>query len=116
MRGDRQGLPVTRNNMIKRKHKLLPKEIAKRLPSLQKALAMGMDAVAQVKFFTPDSGWTWYATGYDGKDTFYGRVFGVEDEMGAFSLSELESVRGPWGLPIERDFYFKPKPLSQLKY
>lgn len=78
------------------------------------AIAKGMDAMAQVKFFTPNSSWTGYATGYDGKNFFYGLVFGKEQELGYFSLSELESVRGPKGLPIERDFYFKPKPLSQL--
>jgi len=102
--------------MIKRKHKLLPPKIAKKLPSLSTAIDQGMNAIAQVKFFTPDSGWTWYATGYDGKDIFYGLVFGFEKEMGNFSLSELESVRGPLGLPVERDFYFKPTPLSQLKH
>lgn len=102
--------------MIKRGHKLLTQKIAKRLPPLDLAIDQGMDAVAQVKFFTPDSGWTWYATGYDGKDIFYGLVFGVEEELGTFSLSEFESVRGPWGLLIERDLCFKPTLLSQLKH
>ena len=38
----------------------------------------------------------------------------VPVEMGYFSLSELETVRGPWGLSIERDLWFEPRPLSQL--
>ena len=29
-------------------------------------------------------------------------------------LSELEEVRGPLGLPIERDLYFKPKMLEEI--
>jgi hypothetical protein len=29
---------------------------------------LGLDAHAQVKFFTPDSGWTWYASEFDGND------------------------------------------------
>jgi hypothetical protein len=34
----------------------------------------------------------------------------LESELGYFSLSELESVRGPFGLPIERDVYFRTLP------
>ena len=38
---------------------------------------------------------------------------GHEYEFGYFSLSELESFRDGWVLPIERDLYYKPCPLSQ---
>jgi hypothetical protein len=31
-----------------------------------------------------------------------------------FLLSELESVRGPFGLPIERDLYFWPQYFKEL--
>jgi hypothetical protein len=51
---------------------------------------------------------------FDGEDVFFGLVVGFEIEAGYFSLSELEATRGPWGLPIERDLWFKPVPLSQL--
>jgi len=74
----------------------------------------GLNAMAQVKFFTPDSSWTWYATEFDGEDIFFGLVVGQEVELGYFSLSELLSVRGPLGLPVERDLYFVPKPLNEL--
>ena len=67
-----------------------------------------------VKFFTPDSNWTWYATEFDGEDTFFGLVEGLCKEVGYFSLSELETVRGPMGLPIERDIHFKPKALEEI--
>tara|TARA_R100001530_G_scaffold6526_2_gene7603 strand:- start:2 stop:271 length:270 start_codon:yes stop_codon:yes gene_type:complete len=82
----------------------------------RKALApLGSEAkIAVVKFFTPDSSWTWYASEFDGKDTFFGLVDGFEKELGYFSLSELESVRGKLGLPIERDRYFRPTPLDEL--
>jgi len=72
------------------------------------------DPIAQVKFFTPDAGWTWYATEFDGEDIFFGLVVGLATEMGYFSLSELQSVRGSLGLPVERDLYFKPTPVSEL--
>jgi hypothetical protein len=52
-------------------------------------------------------------TEFDGEDLFFGLVQGLEEELGYFSLSELESVR-VLGLPVERDLYFTPKPLSEL--
>ena len=74
-----------------------------------------MDTKAKVKFFTPDSNWTWYATDFDGEDIFFGLVIGLEIELGYFSLAELESVRGPYGLPIERDLHFQEESLEVLK-
>jgi len=72
------------------------------------------ETVAVVKFFTPDSNWTWYATEFDGEDTFFGLVSGFETELGYFSLAELKSVRGKLGLHIERDMYWKPKTLKEI--
>lgn len=75
-----------------------------------------MDAIAQVKFFTPDSHWTWYASEFDGVDTFFGLVNGFETELGYFSLAELKRIRGYLGLPVERDRSFKPTPLRELMH
>lgn len=93
--------------------KLLTKEILGRLPKLGKTSKQS-DPIVQVKFFTPDAQWTWYGTEYDGKDIFFGFVIGLEDELGNFSLSELREVRGSLGLPVERDKFFKPCPLSKI--
>jgi len=93
---------------------LLTKEILKKLPKIYSQENKGLNAVAVVKFFTPDSNWTWYATEFDGEDLFFGLVDGFEKELGYFSLSELKSVKGALGLPIERDIYFKPKTLKEL--
>lgn len=93
--------------------KLMTKELAAKLPPLY-ANENVADPIAIVKFFHPFSNWTWYATEFDGTDTFYGLVNGFESELGYFSLSELSSLRVK-GLPIERDLYFKPTPLSKLK-
>lgn len=90
--------------------KLLTKSIQKKLPKIGDG-----DGTAYVKFFTPDSNWTWYATEFDGDDLFFGLVDGFEKEIGYFSLSELESVRGPLGLPIERDKWWKPKKVYTLE-
>jgi hypothetical protein len=76
------------------------------------------DPVVYCKFFTPDTQWTWFVTEgeQDGDDfIFFGFVNGLEGEWGNFSLSELEEIRGPWGLPIERDIYFKPDRWSEVR-
>jgi Protein of unknown function (DUF2958) len=52
---------------------------------------------------------------FDGEDVFFGWVMGFEQELGYFRLSELESVRGPLGLQIERDVHFPPTRLSEVK-
>lgn len=86
--------------------KLLTKEITKKIPALGAQDGKGDEAVIFVKFFTPTSNWTWYATEFDGEDTFFGLVQGFEQELGYFSLKELSSVKGPLGLGVERDMYF----------
>jgi len=93
--------------------KLLTKEIRRRLPALG-SIANEKDPTVQVKFFTPDSHWTWYAVEFDSEDIFFGYVEGLENEFGTFSLRELEELRGPWNLPVERDKFFKPCPLSEV--
>lgn len=94
---------------------LLPDELRAVLPPIYTNEKIGLNAHAPLKFFTPDASWTWYATEFDGDDTFFGLVSGFELELGYFSLSELESVRGPLGLPIERDLYFEPQTLRDLQ-
>ena len=94
--------------------KLLTEEIRKKLPAMG-SQADNLDPSIIVKFFCPWNQWTWFAYEFDGEDIFFGYVKGDFNEIGSFSLSELESVRGPMGLTIERDCYFKPKPLSQCK-
>jgi hypothetical protein len=71
-------------------------------------------SLAKVKFFMPDGLWTWYASAFDGTELFFGLVEGRALEYGYFSLSELEKVRGPYGLRIERDRYFLPILLDDL--
>ena len=68
------------------------------------------------KFFTPDAQWTWYVIEYDPREKlFFGYVEGFESELGYFTLSELQTIRGHLGLPVERDLYFTPTPLSEIR-
>lgn len=93
---------------------LLTKALRASLPPIGGTQADGLDALARVKFFTPDAGWTWYAAEFDGTDLFYGLAVGFEPELGYFSLAELGQVRGKLGLPVERDQWFTPTPLRVL--
>ena len=63
-----------------------------------------------VKLFTPDGACTWLISEIEHLDT----AFGLCDlglgfpELGNVSISELESIRGRLGLPVERDLHFAP--------
>ena len=78
----------------------------------------GKEAICIVKYFDPTGSWTLYATEMLDEDTLFGLVDGFELEWGNFSLSEMKSVTGPFGLGIERDLYIgRPqlKDISALK-
>lgn len=53
--------------------------------------------------FHPLSDWTSYGIEYDEEDIFFGWVSGFEDELGYFSLKEMEGVGVMLG--IERDLH-----------
>jgi len=74
--------------------KLLTETIRKAVPKLYSQEEREDEAVAYVKFFTAWSDWTWYATEFDGEDSFFGLVVGFETEIGYFSLKELSEVTG----------------------
>lgn len=95
---------------------LLPDELRASLPKLYSQEG-NRDPVVQIKYFTPDSSWTWYATEGQAEEDdflFFGYVIGFEREWGYFTLNEMKAARGPLGLPIERDLHFKPGPLSEV--
>jgi hypothetical protein len=95
--------------------KLLNDELIKILPPLYSTENI-KDPLIQCKFFTPDSSWTWYVLEYDKtNEIFFGYVCGFENELGYFSLEELESVTGALNLNIERDISFKPTKLSVIR-
>ena len=98
---------------------LLTKEQEAQLPPIG-STENNPDPTVWVKWFTPDSSFTWYVTE---RDPNTGLCFGVTVnlasnqpwELGYFSQPEIESVRGGLKLPVERDLWFKPQPLSQLE-
>jgi len=99
------------------------------------------DPMVWIKLFTPDCSWTWYVTeasalmrdwhhrsingggdhvvfaGESDEVTdvvCFGLVVGHATELGYFSLSEIRRARGALGLPVERDLFFQPAPLSDV--
>jgi hypothetical protein len=94
---------------------LLTKSIAAKLPPINESYNL-KNPMVWIKFFCPWSNWTWYGIGYDPEDRiFFGYVEGFENEVGDFSLTELEEITGPLGMKIERDLYFEPKRLSEVR-
>ena len=65
---------------------LLTKAIRASLPTIGSIEDQGLDALARVKFFTPDAEWTWYASEFDGTDLFFGLAVGFEPEFGYFTF------------------------------
>ena len=62
-----------------------------------------------VKFFNPCGMGTWYVfeAEKNGDDwEFFGLVDLYEKELGYFTLSELQNLKLPFGMSIERDLYF----------
>ena len=96
---------------------LLPKEIEETLPPLYATEKIATaEKIIKIKFFTPDSSWSWYVVEWDKEEKiFFGYIQGHYGELGYFSLEELEEVRGPLGLKIERDLHFKEQPFGNIK-
>ena len=97
-------------------NKLINEVQSKNIPALHDTADVP-DPLCQIKLFTPDSNWTWYVIELCKEDntTCYGYVQGFENELGYFSLEELESVTGPLGLAVERDLSFIPTLLSNIR-
>ena len=96
--------------------KLMTKEIEKKARG---QYPLGADFEGQkvvAKFFNPTGSWTWYLMNQDPADPDYlwGIVRGYEIEIGSFSLSELQTFKGRWGLGIERDTSFKSIPAAEV--
>jgi hypothetical protein len=95
---------------------LIPQTLLSDIPDLYETEET-LDPICHVKLFTPDANWTCYIIEFskENLDTCYGYTIGMESELGYFSLKELVSAHGPWGLKVERDLWFEATAFSQLK-
>jgi hypothetical protein len=93
--------------------KLMTKEIERNLLPLAATEKVPLSEKRVVaKFFTPDADWTWFVfegeQADDGDWYFFGAVANrYHAELGYFRLSDLQKGRGPLGLPVERDRYYR---------
>lgn len=92
--------------------RLITKEIEKKFQKhpFRSQDKKGIDATVLVKYFTPWGAATWLVTEAeqqpDGDWMLYGYcTLGYEWEWGTLMLSELQALRGPFGLTTERDLY-----------
>lgn len=90
---------------------LMTKELEKKLSKypLGSQYNKGMNAEVIVKYFNPCGAGTWLITEGEKQENGDWLLFGYchifEWEWGYAMLSELESVRLPFGLSIERELY-----------
>lgn len=97
--------------------KLFTKEIVKNMPKFgTNQHKSASELVFYCKLFTPWSNWTWYVAeaNFETGEAF-GLVEGFERELGYFDLNEIQEIRGPGGLRIERDMWFSPKSYNDLR-
>jgi hypothetical protein len=95
--------------------RLLNKALLKRFAEVGKQDVPNPVIVA--KFFDPCGSGTWYATCFIPEEKlFFGRaeILPGEGEWGYFSLEELESFKGRFGIGIERDLYWKEKRAGEI--
>ena len=95
---------------------LIPQTLLSEIPDLYETEGVA-NATCYVKLFTPDSNWTWFIMEVSKSDEniCFGYVQGLDNELGFFSLEEIETVHGPLGLAVERDMFFTPTPFEQIK-
>lgn len=99
--------------------KLLTKTLQKQLPALYSQEEVE-DPIVRAHFFNPCGAANWWVTEGSTQDEDY-IMFGLCDlgfgfpELGYVSMSEMQSVKGPLGIGIERDLYWTPVPLSEVR-
>ena len=66
-----------------------------------------VDHIPVVKFFNPLGGGVWLATELDSDgDTLFGLADLGFPELGSWSLGEMQAIRLPFDMRIERDLHF----------
>jgi len=74
------------------------------------------DPIVVAHFFNPCGSGDWYVTAYCPEDRVifgWAEVIPGMGEWGYTSIDELQSLKGPFGIGIERDLYWKEKRASE---
>ena len=100
-----------------RNHKMMTEELKKQLPPLYSQEEVE-DPEILAHYFNPYGRGDWFGIEFGADDRFFGYCCIHCCELGYFSLQELEetyvNIEGV-KLPLERDLYWKPKMLSEVK-
>lgn len=101
-----------------RGHRFLPPQaIVRKVPALRSQDGKGYEATAHVRYFF-GSGGVAYVTEWDletGEAFGWVTLHGDEGELGYFSLHEYGTARRGLMPSVERDLWFKPRPLKDCK-
>lgn len=92
--------------------KVLTAAILKALPPIGTTGNMRAEAIrVPLKVFNPGGSQSWFITEYDpATGEAFGYVTGMgTDELGYVDMNELLTVKGRFGLPMERDRSWDPK-------
>ena len=86
----------------------MTKEIQKQAEK-QYPLGADMEQKVVAKYLNPAGKGTWYLMNTEPESDYAWGIVNLFDiEMGSFTISELENIKLPFGLKIERDLYFEP--------
>lgn len=96
--------------------KLITKKVAKSLPALNATeQTPNEQKIVKAKLFCHWNNWAWYLLEYDPNEhRAFALVVGYEAEFGYVPIDELEKIKGPGGLGIEREIHFEPITLGEL--
>lgn len=82
---------------------LMTREIAKTAPRLYEQDG-AEDPTVYAHYFSCMNGWDWWLLEFDGTDEAFGLVEGYDDELGYFSIKEMEELNRQMGFTaVERD-------------
>ncbi len=95
---------------------LMTKTIQRTIPFLYGTENVPLeDKMLRAKLFCPWNNAKWFITEFDPKTKeCFGFIMGSVNEWGYFSLTELEKIKGQWGMQIERDYHFEPRKFGSV--
>lgn len=96
-------------------YNLMPAEISQKVPTLY-STEKESDPIAHVKFFTPDSSWTWFVTEYDPAQRLcFGLVIGHENSSVIFLWRKSRKSEARWACRLNETCTGGPLPSPSVR-
>lgn len=94
--------------------KLLTEELMKKFAKIGSQQDVE-DPIIIARYFVCIANWDFYATEFDPQTNMFTGIFKwLVTEWGTIRLEDLKSMRGPGGLKVERNRFFKSCRMSEL--